>query len=409
MNFKVILGSILVACVLLVGACESTEPSPVLKPFKADPVVSERVADFSFDFFKQLHQEDPTSGQNIFVSPISLHIALGMLLNGAQEETEAEIEKVLKVNGINRAQLNAAYLQYIEGLPEVDSKVKLHLANAIWYDQPTFEVLESYKRLLSTSFLTQAFPEDFSLVTTRNKINNWASEKTQGKITKVVEELDADLVMILMNAIYFKGNWQSKFEKDKTKAEDFILQDGSKKKVAMMSGSHPAYITSTPEEVVVQLGYGGGEYTMTLFLPTQNHTIDEVIQKLDYQKWASVHNQLQKSQVNVFLPRFTLEQELNLNSVLMKMGMPKVFSNSAQLQGISNASTKVSYVKQNTFLQVDENGSEAAAVTSIGVVPTSSVPQPMMIRFDRPFVLVISEKTSGSILFMGKIMNPDSE
>lgn len=392
-------------------SCDSSNPDPLstLKPLEVDPVVATSTNEFSFSFFQTLQETRPVS-ENLFVSPLSLHIALGMLVNGAAGETAEEIRTVLKVNTINEGQLNDAYATYLTGLPQVDPQVKLHLANSVWY-RNGFQPEQTYLDLLNSKFDAKISGEDFTSPATLNKINQWASDHTMGKIPKVLDKLDNDLVMLLMNALYFKGDWYSQFDKSKTKEADFKLADGSTKKVQMMYGDHPGHAFSTKDAKGVRLAYGGGEYVLTLLMPDEHISLENYLKGLDREKWAGIQAGLQQNQMIIGLPRFQMDYDINLNSTLTKMGMPVVFSDNADFSGISESTDlKVSFVKQNTFLQIDEKGTEAAAVTTIGMVVTS-MPAPVKLNmiFDRPFAMIISEKTSDSILFMGRIMNPDSK
>jgi len=395
--------------VILSVSCDSSNPAPeaIIKPLVVDAEVAASTNKFAFSLFQAL-QETVDSDNNIFVSPLSLHIALGMLVNGAVGTTADEIKKVLEVEGIPADQLNKAYTAYLKGLPEVDSKVHLDLANSLWYRKGV-KVRRTYSDLLGSNFNAQISGEDFSNPATVKKINQWASDNTKGKIPKVIDQIDEEMVLFLMNALYFKGDWYSQFDKTNTKEADFKLENGTTKKVQMMFGVLPAYSVQTQGVSAVQLAYGGGEYVMTLLMPEDSTSLTDYLKAMDSNQWKEIKNNMRQSQVAVGLPRFGLEYEISLNGTLQKMGMPLAFTNNADFSGIfEDITAKVSYVKQNTFLQMDEKGTEAAAVTTIGMVVTS-LPYVPRIVFDRPFALVISDKTTDSILFMGKIINPDSK
>lgn len=396
---------------LIAVSCDSSNPSPeaVVKPLKIDAEVASSTNEFAFSFFQTL-QESADPAKNIFVSPLSLHIALGMLVNGAEGGTADEIRKVLKVEGINADKLNSAYAAYLKGLPEVDSSVDLHLANSLWYKNG-IKVRQSYLNLLGTNFKAAIAAEDFSSPATVNKINQWASDNTNGKIPKVIESISSDQVLFLLNALYFKGDWYSKFDHKNTKEENFKQENGQTKKVQMMYGEHPAHFVQMEGVSGVRLGYGGGEFVMTLLMPDESTSLTDYLTSFNSSKWKSVQANLKKNQVFVGLPRFGLEYEVSLNTTLEKMGMPLAFSDQTDFSRMfENSMAKVSEVKQNTFLQIDEKGTEAAAVTTIGMVETSA-PMPYVPRivFDRPFIMVISDKATDSILFMGKMVNPESK
>lgn len=382
------------------------------KPNEVRPVIiPERIAagtnDFAFDFFKNLQQAE-SPAENLFVSPLSLHMALGMLLNGAENETAAEILKALKMEGVSMADLNKAYQTLLNDMPVADSKVSLGLANSVWYKN-TFQVETDFTNVLKQSFNAEVTGLEFNKAAIE-KINKWASDKTNGKIKQVLDKIDADAVMFLLNALYFKGDWTAKFDSKNTIDKPFHLQTGTDRNVKMMFTKSDFALSGSEKFTAVKLPYGNKQFEMTLLLPQNGSNITEVMNSITASQWSKIKSDTVRTGINLGLPRFSLEYSKNLNGILQKMGIDKAFVNSAQFGKISKATAvKVDFVKQDTYLGIDEKGTEAAAVTTIGIVVTSAGPEPRDVIFDRPFGLIISEKTSNTILFMGRIMNPESK
>jgi len=403
---KKIVSLLVVGTMILPSACtqDKSSPAPVEgKPIALSARVASKTTDFAFDLTRKIDATEPAE-DNIFVSPLSLHIALGMLMNGAEGETREGIIQALRSDGLSTDELNKAYNTLLKELPEADNKVKLAIANSMWY-RNGFAVKSSFKDVLSDVFAAQIYGESFDGSTVR-KINQWASEKTQGKVDQVIDQIDGGLVMFLMNALYFKGDWAIPFDKNKTRDHDFKLASGGSRKVPMMFLEEKLQGYSDNDMDVVILPYSSGQFNLTLFVPKEGKDVHTLIQELDSKKWETIQNGNFNVKTYLGLPKFTLKYDINLNEVLSDMGMAKVFTDQAELGGIADASLLVSFVKQNTFLGIDEVGTEAAAVTTIGVELTSvNQPQRTVIA-DRPFFFTISENTSNTILFTGRIMNP---
>lgn len=379
---------------------DSVKPNQLLKAIPA--TFADQTSEFAFDFLKK-HNAEEKADKNYFVSPLSLHIALGMLLNGTDTKTKEEIQKSLRVSS-DLAVTNGIYKDLMEGLPNADPKVTNTIANSVWY-RNTFSVEKSFLDVLKASFNAQTYAEDFTNTATVGKINNWASDNTNGKIKKVIEQIEPAHVMFLMNALYFKGDWKIPFKVENTRDENFAGTTGTKS-VKMMSMQEKVKYAKRSNYQALELAYGGGNYVMTIILPQGKTSVGEIINTMSASEWKSLNTTLAEQKVIVGLPKFTVEYETNLNSVLSKMGMPTMFTDLADLSKISPPAgkLKVGFVKQNTFVAVDEKGTEAAAVTTIGVELTS---MPILPEFicNRPFAFFISEKQSNTILFAGKIVN----
>lgn len=364
---------------------------------------SDKTTAFAFDFWKELHKAEDAN-KNYFVSPLSLHVALGMLLNGADGQTKSEIQKVLKTNDLTLDETNKIYKELMQNLPNVDKNVKNTIANSVWQEK-TFPTEAAFITALKDNFSAQHFAEDFGDAATVGKINKWASDNTNGKIEKILDQISADQVMFLINALYFKGNWTNEFKKENTYKQDFSGSTGTKQ-VDMMHQTENVNFAQVGNYKAIQLPYGNEKYVMTVLLP-ENGKLNEVMSSLNPTSWSALTQAMQKQKVMIALPKFKVEYNKKLNDILSSMGMPTAFTTSADLSKISPPAGKiqVGFVKQDTYVAVDEQGTEAAAVTTIGIELTSAPMYPEFVC-DRPFLFVISEKTSNTLLFVGKIVNP---
>lgn len=398
---------VIAATLLLLWAalgCSSQQPNPneVGTPVEVSEKFANQTNDFAFAFFKKLNEQTTQADKNVFVSPLSLHTALGMLLNGANGKTADEIQETLKLTGITVAEANQAYQQLIEGLPKADPKVTLGIANSVWY-RNTFQPETDFLSIMKTWFKSNVNQFTGSDAT---PLNQWASDKTNGKITKVLDNINPQMVLFLMNALYFKGDWKISFDEKKTSDYPFQLMNGQTKEVKMMQLEEKLRLGSRNGYFAYELPYGNGQYNMTVLVPSEGSSVVDLVKNLTVTEWTQLQQAMRETpKTKIGLPKFTLEYEIVLNEVLQQMGMPTAFiPGSADLTKINkNGKLNVGFVKQNTFVAVDEKGTEAAAVTTIGIELTSL---PQTYYADRPFVFVISEKTSNTILFMGKMMNP---
>lgn len=363
---------------------------------------SNKTTAFAFDFWKELNTNEDKD-KSYFVSPLSLHIALGMLLNGADGQTKTEIQNVLKTNDLTDEELNLIYNELIINLPKADPKVTNTIANSIWQRQG-FPVESTYVEELKETFNAQHYTKDFSQPATLDAINSWASDNTNGKIKKILNEITADQVMFLMNALYFKGDWKYEFDKKNTYKTIFNGISESTE-TDMMQMTKELRYAATDSYQAVELPYGDDKYVMTVILPNDKST-DEVVNGFSAESWKDLSGKFEEQKVIMGLPKFGIEYSKKLNDVLISMGMPTAFSNATDLSKISPPAgkIKVGFVKQDTFLAVDEVGTEAAAVTTIGIELTSLPSYPTVIC-NRPFLFTISERTSNTIMFVGKIVN----
>lgn len=399
----------LLAAAMLFGCTnDNVDPGNEVNPVEIPATVSNGTTSFAFDFIHALQKTQPAE-ENLFVSPLSLHMALGMLLNGAEKETADEIQKALKMDAVALADLNAAYKTLINDLPVADSKVSLGLANSVWY-RNDFSVENDFQSVLKNSFESEVTGLPFDNAA-KDRINKWASDNTNGKIKQVIDQIKPDHVMFLLNALYFKGDWKTRFDAKKTKDAPFKLESGQSKNIRMMYAEADFEVGAGLNYNAVRLPYANGQFNMTLIIPKGQNTVDEVLKGITGEGWTKLNNGMAKQGVTVGLPKFTLDYSAQLKETLQGLGIKRAFEeDNAQLGKINKLKQLyVDFVKQDAYLGVDEQGTEAAAVTTIGIGLTSAGPEPARYICDRPFGLVISENTSNTILFMGRIKNPESK
>jgi serpin B len=359
---------------------------------------------FAFGLLREVSARDTAS--NIFLSPLSASMALGMTMNGARGDTYEGMRSTLGFAGMGQDEINASYRSLIDLLRGLDRGVDMRIANALWLRQG-FPLRPEFVAGSRQFFDAETRELDFSDPATVGIINQWVSQGTNGRIPTILDRIDPNIVLYLMNAIYFKGSWTQQFDPRRTADAPFRRADGTEQRVRMMSVAGATVLAHQDSDVqIVDLPYSRGAFSMTLVLPGHGRSIESVLDMLDSDRWTDWMGRLNKQRLDVSLPRFRLEYEQMLNETLQALGMERAFSRgSADFSGMSPLGHDlfIQEVKQKTFIEVNEEGTEAAAVTSVGIGPTSAPPS---FRADRPFLVVIRERLSGTILFVGTIGAP---
>ena len=348
---------------------------------------------------------------NIFISPLSVSMALGMTLNGANGTTREAMINTLELAGLSNQQINENYQSLIDLLVGLDPKVKFQISNSIWYKN-TFAFKESFINLNKQYFYARVSGLDFTNPQSANIINGWVEENTNGKIKKIVDQIDPAIVMFLINAIYFKGVWTYEFDKNQTQDDLFNLPDGSQKTVPMMVQSREFTYYSSDQFQAVDLPYGDELFSMTIILPDPQIDVNEFMATLSAENWNLWTGSFSQQKGTLFFPRFKLEYEKQLNDALKSLGMAIAFDPgqadfTRMFDKVGDMNLFIDKVKHKSFVEVNEEGTEAAAVTSVEIGVTSVGPgSPFVMRVDRPFIFAIRENHSGTILFIGKIVDP---
>ncbi len=361
--------------------------------------------EFGIKLFKEINEVE-TQERNIFISPLSVSMALGMTYNGARDSTERAMRNVLEFDGLSRTEINESYKYLHDVLKGLDEKVIFEIANSIWYEK-SFEVKDSFIDINKKYFDAKVSALDFGDPSSVDIINNWVKKKTHGKIEKILDYIRREEVMFLINAIYFKGTWTYKFDKEETYKDYFYLQDGTQKLCDFMGQKISCDYFENNEFQAVSLPYGQGLFRMMIILPKPEVELDSIISSLTIDDWVEWIERFKECIVNVIIPKFKFKYSDSLNKVLINLGMGIAFTNKADFKGISNDTLCISRVIHKTFVQVDEEGTEAAAVTMVGIGRLTSVgPTGVIFKADHPFLFIIYESYSNTILFIGKLVSP---
>jgi serine protease inhibitor len=409
MKIKVIFLSI--AGMLVASACSrdmSTDPGKVIVRDlnQSEQQISNAGEQFGISLFKHMVENEES---NIFISPLSVSMALGMTLNGAAGSTESAMRQTLDFSGMEQLEINKAYSSLIKLLTSIDPKVQFEIANSIWTDEK-FGVEPSFADVNQTYFDALIKAIDFRDASASDQINNWVDDKTHGKIDKVIDSIDARTVMYLINAIYFNGTWTYEFDKGETKEQRFKVNDNLSVQTPFMRQSNDNFSYFDNELMqAIDLPYGNGQFRMTVLLPRYGKTVADILQSLSPQNWKSWMSAFVEQKGTLALPKFKLEYKNSLVDVLKTLGMDPAFSDEADFTGINkNGGLFISDVLHKTYVDVDEEGTEAAAVTVVEMRVTSVGGETggFSMSVDRPFLFAIREKSSGVILFIGKMNNP---
>ena len=401
------------AFMLLLQACDfgQDKTDPVIKDTEAavenikkiDTEFVENANEFSFNLLDKVLEEAPQD-KNILVSPLSINIALGMLYNGAKGSSATQIAETLGFDAQDTASINANYRYLLDALPNLSNEVELSIANSVWHHDE-FPVKNQFLINLVEGFDAQVKAEDFKDANTPIMINNWVKEQTKGKIEKIIESISPSEVMLLINALYFNGSWTYQFDPNKTTNQTFTNALGVEKNVQMMM-HEKVKVKGTGGDgfIIFELPYGEDErYALRILLPNPDKTLDEALANDSNLAWNGSLALGSERSVTVGLPKFEIKDEYQLNELLFSLGIGDVFSPQvADLGNISDEQLSVSKVMHKTYMKVDEKGTEAAAVTSVGIETTSMPPSYIC---NRPFAFYIYEREMGNILFMGRIVD----
>ncbi|BAU13497.1 proteinase inhibitor I4 serpin [Leptolyngbya sp. NIES-3755] len=406
--FAIVLAISAISCS---GSANSQSPKPEIKNNQiaqqvqpVNPKIVEANTRFGFKLFSEILKKD--GKENVFVSPSSVAIALSMAYNGANGETKSAMARALEFQGMTLEEVNQAHRNLKAALEKADPKVQLSIANSLWARQgvsfnPGF--LDRNAKFYDAKVTSLNFDQPAAV----EEINGWVKESTNGKISKIVDRINPDDVMFLMNAIYFKGKWAHEFDKGNTENRPFTLFNGSKKQVPLMKRQGNYRYLETNQFQAISLPYGDERLSMYVFLPKSNLATFQ--KSLTAQNWQTWMKQFSAREGQIQLPRFKMDYDVELKEALSALGMGIAFDNAADFSGLSKGTTKIDQVKHKTFVEVNEEGTEAAAVTSVGIVATSIRVQeePFRMIVDRPFFSAIRDNQTGEILFMGSIVNPE--
>lgn len=359
---------------------------------------------FGIDIFKNIAKADP--GSNVFISPTSIALALSMVYDGSAGDTQAAMAKTLHLEDLGMDTLNKQSAGLMQAMQNPDPKIKLAIANSVWAKQGvTFR--QSFLDTVAKFFIAKVSTLDFNNPQSVQTINTWASDNTNGKIPSIISSISPDMVMYLINAVYFKGSWTHAFDAKLTQDGNFNLADGSVARRPFMQMQREDFqYFETNDFQSISLPYGDNQrLSMDVFLPKGK--VADLINGLDQKTWDSWMTKYQATEGTVLLPKFKSEYQRELNTDLADLGMGAAFGNRADFSGIGD-SLAISQVIHKTYVDVNEEGTEAAAVTGVGMVATAirQVNQAFYMDVNKPFLFAIRDNQTGELLFIGVIENP---
>jgi len=395
------LGILLLATtVTSVGARQQETEKPVdIHPY----VVSAN--EFGFKLLKQITSEGLNG--NVFISPSSILFCLSMASSGAEGPTQDSMRAAMQLSRFTSSNINNHNSYLLKALAERDTNVRVNIANSLWLNQG-YGLTTDFNKECRDDYLAQTFERDFRSDKTLKEINAWVSEKTNGRINSILDRLNPDDVVILLNAMYFYGKWTFAFDSTKTKAMPFFLLDGTEKRSPRMTQYHTFEYYENSKFQAIRLPYGD-RFSMVIVLPRDRDGLPAFVRDIDSDNWEQWSSRFARRPGFIGLPRFKSEYSVSLMNPLANMGMEIAFGNKANFQRMTTSPVYISNILQKTFVDVNERGTEAVAVTTIMAHPTSVLlnpPKPFEMIVDHPFFCIIQDKTTGLILFEGAIVDP---
>lgn len=417
---KVTMTLAMMAMMMGLASCGTTKNADNSKKNQQDDLVASREDGLMDDNYLILSdaQRDIIENNNAFalnlfsqmkgfdskvVSPMSVSYLMGMLANGADGQTRQEIMKAIGCEKVSLRDLNEFYQMLITHANHFDKATTINIADYIALNCH-YQLKDGFASTMQNYYKAGVESLDFSKASTLKRINRWCSDHTDGMIPKIIEQVDADAVSYIMNAIYFNGTWTDKFDTRQTKLENFQGYTRDIKKTQMMHRNGKYQYMDNADFAAVNLPYGNGSYSMTVILPNRGKSIDEVMAGLDAKKVGELRRSMDECVVDLKLPRFTISQETSLNDIISKLGAPTMFTSGADFSNFASGNLSISKMLQKAKIEVSEEGTKASAVTMAMVAMTALRPEPRKVEFhaNRPFIYMITEHSTGAILFMGQ-------
>lgn len=373
---------------------------------KSEQALAETSNDFAFSLFRQVSGSQSQPG-NIILSPISVNYMMSMLNNGAAGKTAEEINRTLGFGDSQPEEVNAFNQKMLVASADLDPQVTVHTANSIWVSN-SFNILPAFRETNESYYKASVRNLDFSKPDALAEINGWTSKNTGGRIPKILDQIHPDACLYLLNAIAFRGEWTTPFEKSNTAKELFTDAAGREQEVQMMNASFESVVFEQEKYRMLSRSYGNGAFSMSILLPKEGVTNAEVIASLTTESWKQLAKNRNGYRVNLKLPRFSASFDMKLNEVLQSLGIVSAFSESeADFSKLSSADVFLTRVLQKARIEVDEEGTKAEAVTMGEIGLTSPGPRPEIQKMDffvdRPFIYLIREYSTGAIYFIGEI------
>jgi len=410
MKTNIILPILILLVAAITTSCENTEPvkkdpDKITLNYKSEQIL-EADQQFAFELFGKINAL--TEEDNIMISPLSVSYALGMTMNGAAETTLDAFYDVLHFGDLTNLEVNESYKDLMDQLVHLDNKVEFSIANSIWY-KLGYYVLDEFKATNHTYFDAAVRELDFSDPQAVDIINGWIEEKTNDKIKDMLDYIPSNAVMYLINAIYFNATWKYEFDKSQTSEGPFYINEAGFTTTDFMKVKGAFNYTVNEDFSAVEMPYGDSTFSMVVMLPSGESTTDDLISQMDHSQWNTWFENSAVRNVQIELPKFKYGFKALLNDPLIDLGLEIAFSGGADFSRITpGADLYISRVIHQTFIDVQEEGTEAAAATIVEIRETSAGGDSTPIfRADKPFLYVIKENSTGAFLFMGKVGKPD--
>lgn len=389
------------AALVFAASCGKENPETVgfSEPLtKAEEGINSATNQFGFNVFHALYEKD-----QVLFSPLSASLALSMTATGANGNTASQMISTLGFEGYTMDEVNGYFKKMVAALLTIDPNTAFEIANSLWISERA-NARKDFINECKKYYASEVFPADFGSQETIDKVNKWCSDKTHGKIPSILDGPNPNMVMALMNALYFKGTWKNAFQSDIFPG-DFRTISGTVKSVDMMYQQSELPYAEYDGFRMVELPYGNGAFSMKVILPKEKEDFAKAVKRFDAKTLDKLRGKATTNLVNVIMPKFTFEYKADLNDILIALGMEDAFDGGkADFSKMSHDDLFISFVKQKTFIDVNESGTEAAAVTVVAMDKNAPMDPPKTIDFtaDRPFLFVIQENSTGAVLFIGQ-------
>jgi serpin B len=407
---KTVLAFLISAPLLYSGCSKDSDDLLPKEPVQIDltptqMAIVESGNSFAFDIFRKV-LENSDESENVIISPLSISYALSMTLNGANGTTRDAMLEALRVSGITPDEINNSLSSLTDALLTVDKRVIMNIANSVWTEND-FAVKKSFTDILTNYYDAEAGSFDIEDATAPDKINAWIEDRTNGLIKKMVEKLNENTVMLIINAVYFKGKWKSEFDPDETSQKIFFKPGGTNAEVPMMSQKADFKIYAGDGFRMGEFPYGQGNFVMDIILPDSQSGTSGILPSITDEAFSLWTGQQSTVEVNFQLPQFKYGYKKQFRDILSDMGMAIAFTDNADFTNIASfPPLLINDVTHQAFIETNEEGTEAAAATIVDVGTTSVGPQPFEFNANHSFIYIIRETETNSVIFMGRVADP---
>ena len=403
-------------CLFMLLSCDDDDknvkymlpPAATIQMTAEQKAMVEKSNDFSFNLFREVYRQHQTESQgqkSMFFSPMGATFMMGMLAEGSEGETQREILKTMCLDEARAREVSQMCEVLIDDVPEADRQVTLKIANAI-YTNKGYNLKKEFKECMDEYYEADIRSLDFSKTESINAINNWAKDKTNGKIQKVIDRLSSEAVAYILNSIYFNAKWTNQFDREDTKTETFMTEGGEAHQTEMMNNNAIVACAANDVMSMVCLPYGSGTvWNMYVMLPNEGKTVDDVLGSLNTESWMNVCKGLKNMRLNLKMPKYSTDNIIDMKTALAAIGMTKAFSPNAEFGKITDSKNMyISSMAQRAQINVTEEGTEMVAV-STGDLSSLGGGADIFgngeFFANRPFVYIVAENNTGAIFFAG--------